>query len=141
MNLKNNYDKTEGAALFDDLIQNNYNFFTGLPCSYFKEFFKKLNKTTLPHVRVPLESQAVGVAAGAYLAGMKPVVYAQNSAIGYLINPITSLLIPNNIDIMFVISHRVKPYQHKIMGEIDKELFSLINWPEDRVIWIGDSNA
>jgi len=143
--------KDKGNELFSKLVEDGYNFFTGIPCSYLKSFLNELENEKqiirgtiyksilepldIKHIKPFNESQAVGIAAGAYLAGYKPVVYCQNSAIGYIMNPITSLLIPNKIDVLFIISERKDPpYEHKIMGEKGRDIMKLIGW--EKVIWI-----
>jgi phosphonopyruvate decarboxylase len=128
--------KSEGNLLLRELVEDGYNFFTGIPCSYLKSFLEELEcQKDVIHIKPFNESQAVGIATGAYLAGYKPVVYCQNSAIGYIINPITSLLIPNKIDVLFIISERKDPpYEHKIMGEKGRDIMKLIGW--EKVIWV-----
>lgn len=76
------------------LFKNNVNFFTGVPDSLLKQFclcvddnVKKNN-----HVIAANEGNAIGLAAGHYLAtGKLSLVYMQNSGLGNAINPIISL--------------------------------------------------
>jgi phosphonopyruvate decarboxylase len=86
-----------------------------------------------------LEAEAVGVAAGAALAGRKPVVYLQNAGLGHAINPLTSLCIPYGIEMTLVVGHRHTLPQHKVMGEVDARMLELIGW-DDYVLVEGENN-
>ena len=66
------------------LKENGYNFFSGVPCSLFKGIIAELeNDLDVPYLPAVREDAALGVAAGAYLAGKQPVVLMQNSGIGH----------------------------------------------------------
>ncbi len=131
------YHLDEGNDLFSSLVKDGYNFFTGLPCSYLKTFLDALTYSNFPHVKIVNESQAVGVAFGAWLANKKPVVYLQESGIGHILNPMATLLIPAGCyDIMFIVTRRYEPYQHTILAKGAYKIFDSINWPLDKVIWV-----
>src|SRR3989338_770084 len=73
------------------LKQKKFNFFTGVPCSFFKSAINAvLDDGSLRYVMVPNEGAGLAVAAGAALAGERPIVMIQNSGLGNLINPLTS---------------------------------------------------
>ena len=76
----------------DELIDAGFNFFTGVPCTIIGNLIgnltNRLDVTYIPAVR---EDVAVGIAAGAYMAGKIPVVLMQNSGIGQCLNALTSL--------------------------------------------------
>jgi phosphonopyruvate decarboxylase len=74
------------------------------------------------------EAEAVGIAAGAFLAGRKPAVYLQNSGLGHAINPLATLCIPYGIDLLLVIGHRHTLPHHRAMGEVDEQLLDLLGW-------------
>ena len=73
-----------------------YDFFAGVPdsqlaplCDYLMQNYGISNQ----HIIAANEGNAVGLAAGYYLAtGKVPVVYMQNSGLGNAINPIASLI-------------------------------------------------
>lgn len=83
------------------------------------------------------EGAAVGIAIGNYLATGKPAcVYLQNSGIGNIINPVTSLAnkAVYDIPILFVIGWRGKPGkkdepQHRFMGEITRDILDVLQIP------------
>ena len=92
------------------------------------------------HVIATNEGQAVGIAVGAELAGKKSCIYLQNSGLGNVITPLTSLCIPHSIKPLLVIGHRHTLPQHKIMGETDEEILKLIGY-DNYIIVKGDNNV
>ena len=84
--------------------------------------------------------QALAIAFGAMLAGQEACVYLQNSGLGNMINPITSLCLPAQVYPFLIIGHRHTLAQHKVMGEIDRDLMALTNYPEDRYVIVSGSN-
>src|SRR3989338_3640306 len=85
------------------------------------------------HVPATRESEAVGIAAGAYLAGINPVVYMQNSGLFDSSNDIASLLIPYKIPIFLSVTWRGCPGegapQHFVTGKATKSLLESIGIP------------
>ena len=78
--------------LFDLLEQQGFNFFTGVPCSYLTPFINILSpREPAFHLPALREDIAVGLAAGACLAGKLPVIYMQNSGLGYSLEAFASL--------------------------------------------------
>ena len=116
------------------------NFFTGVPDSGLKPFIKEIQKSEFEHIPATNEGQAVGIAVGAELAGMKSCVYLQNSGLGNCINALTSLCIPHNIHPLLVIGHRHTLPQHSVMGRVDKKMLDLIGY-WNFVIVDGDNNV
>ena len=86
------------------------------------------------------EGQSIGIAFGAELAGKKSCVYLQNSGLGNIINPLTSLCIPFNITPLLVIGHRHTLEQHKVMGETDEKILQTIGYT-NYIIVRGDNNV
>ena len=125
--------------LFDE-INNEIDLYVGVPDSLLKDFIKEINESEAQHIVATNEGQAVAIAVGAMLAGKKPCVYLQNSGIGNIINPLTSLCIPANVCPILVIGHRHTLPQHKVMGEIDKDLMKLIGY-ENFILISGDNNV
>tara|TARA_Y100001963_G_scaffold64024_1_gene89252 strand:+ start:444 stop:833 length:390 start_codon:yes stop_codon:yes gene_type:complete len=122
------------------LLDDGYEFFTGVPDSGLKPFINEIINSGIEHVVATNEGQAVGMAVGAELVGKKSCVYLQNSGLGNVINPITSLCIPHNIKPLLVVGHRHTLPQHKVMGEIDKKLFDLIGY-SSYIIVEGNNNV
>jgi len=122
------------------VTRDGYNFFTGVPDSGLKHLIKEIQKSEFEHIPATNEGQAVGIAAGAELAGMKSCVYLQNSGIGNCINALTSLCIPHNIHPLLVIGHRHTLPQHSVMGRVDKKMLDLIGY-SNYIIVNGDNNV
>ena len=72
------------------LVSKGFNFFTGVPDSTLAGIIAELTQQNryLSSVR---EDEAIGIAAGAFLAGKSPVVLMQNSGLGNSLNALTSL--------------------------------------------------
>lgn len=111
----------------------NVEFYTGVPdsqlkplCDYLIEEFGISNK----HIVAANEGNAVALAAGYYLStGKIPVVYMQNSGIGNIINPATSLLHKKvyGIPCIYIVGWRGEPLihdepQHVFQGEVTIKL-------------------
>jgi len=125
---------------FKSLLDEGYNFFTGVPDSGLKYFINDIIESDIKHIVATNEGQAIGIAVGAELVGKKSCVYLQNSGLGNIINPLTSLCIPCDIHPLLVIGHRHTLPQHKVMGEVDDDLLKLIGYT-NYIIVRGDNNV
>ena len=126
----------DAQALVDALVMRGYTFWTGVPCSYLSALIKCIENTRgLEYVAATSEGEATGIAAGAYLTGRKTVIMCQNSGLGNMVNPLTSLNEPYRIPTLIVTSRRGgdgdEP-QHSFMGRITCDLLSLLGiaWEE-----------
>ena len=126
--------------LFRSLAEQNYNFFTGVPDSSLKPFQNKIIESKFTHISAVNEAHAVAMAFGAELAGKKSCVYLQNSGLGNIINPLTSLCMPFNICPLLVIGHRHTLPQHKIMGETDTSILEIIGY-KNFILVKGENNV
>lgn len=110
---------------------------TGVPDSALKPFCDYVNgagKEAFSHYVTANEGAAVGLAIGEYLAtGVPACVYMQNSGIGNIVNPITSLANEEvyGIPMLLLIGYRGEPGtkdepQHKYMGKITESLIELL---------------
>ena len=72
---------------FKSLLDEGYNFFTGVPDSGLKYFINDIIESDIKHIVATNEGQAIGIAVGAELVGKKSCVYLQNSGLGNIINP------------------------------------------------------
>ena len=125
--------------LFDSLKEMGVDFFTGVPDSLLNNFCLYLteNLPATQHVMAANEGNAVGIAAGHYLAsGHIPVVYMQNSGIGNATNPLLSLThnCVYGIPMILVIGWRGDPAivdhaQHRKQGELTPVLMSDMDIP------------
>jgi len=127
-------------TLFNKLESEGYNFFTGVPDSALKVFQNDIISSNYENIIATNEGQSIGIAFGAELAGKKSCVYLQNSGLGNIINPLTSLCIPFNITPLLVIGHRHTLEQHKVMGETDEKILQTIGYT-NYIIIRGDNNV
>ena len=121
------------------LLDEGYNFFTGVPDSALKPLIDEIIDSDVTHVVATNEGQAIGIAVGAELSGKKACVYLQNSGLGNIINPLTSLCIPSNVNPLLVIGHRHTLPQHKIMGEVDEKILKLIGY-DNYILSYGENS-
>lgn len=114
------------------IIARGYTFFTGVPCSFLKPLINYvISCKDLKYISASSEGEAVGIAAGAYLAGRKGVVMCQNSGLGNMINPLTSLNFPFRIPVLLIVTLRGAPGlkdepQHELMGQITGKLLDTL---------------
>jgi len=127
-------------SLFQEVVAMGYTFFTGVPDSALKAFQNDIINSDYKNIIATHESQAVAIAFGAEIAGQKACVYLQNSGLGNVINPITSLCMPFGVEPLLIIGHRHTLSQHKIMGEIDEDLMKLVGYKNYRII-SGENNV
>ena len=111
-----------------------FDFFTGVPCSFLTPFLDRWNHETREvHLPAPREDLAVGLAAGAWLGGRFPVLYMQNSGLGYSLEAFASLHMIYRIPVLLVVSWRGPDdpgwEEHRIMGEHTTELLDTFGIP------------
>jgi len=111
------------TTLLGLLKLQKYEFFSGVPCSNFADLFQQVSLDNyIISVPAASEGSALSFAVGAALAGRRSVVALQNSGLGNIINPLTSLVQVNCIPTLLLISvrgHTDEPEdepQHRIMG-------------------------
>ncbi|MGY4304164.1 phosphonopyruvate decarboxylase [Bradyrhizobium sp. USDA 4369] len=126
-------------VLLSRLAAAGYTFFSGVPCSHFGDLFERVAESNaFTDVAAANEGSAVALAAGAALSGQRAVVALQNSGLGHVINPLTSLLMVNSIPLLLLISMRGHPDesadepQHIFMGAATKAILDqlAIAWCE-----------
>lgn len=122
----------EAGAFLAAAGEAGFDFYTGVPCSYLTPLINGvLSDRSLAYVGAASEGEAVAIAAGAWLAGRNPVAMCQNSGLGNMVNPLTSLNAPFRIPTLVVTTWRGRPGepdepQHEVMGEITHDLLSLM---------------
>lgn len=84
----------EVQAFHSELINNEVNFFAGVPDSLLKDIcaYITVNNSANNHIITANEGSAVALGVGYYLAtGKVPLVYMQNSGLGNAVNPLMSI--------------------------------------------------
>ena len=123
-----------GAALAGLLEAQGYDFFTGVPCSLISSLIAALEThPRVPYVPAVREDVAVGLAAGAWLAGRRPMVLMQNSGLGTSLNALVSLSLMYRLPALLLVTWRghagKDAPEHLLMGEISPRLLDLIGVP------------
>lgn len=119
-----------GIDLFDAVKKTfKADFVTGLPCGELREFIRRSGEDReVLHFPATNERESVGIAAGAWLGGKKPVLYMQNSGLFEASNDIGSIIIASRIPATFVVSWRGAPgetaTQHIITGGATEALLT-----------------
>ena len=107
-----------------------YDFYAGVPCSFLTPLIDHVAGAAMhPYVAAASEGEAVAIAAGAWLGGRQSVVMCQNSGLGNMVNPLTSLNAPFRIPALLIVTWRGQPGlrdepQHELMGRITHELLT-----------------
>lgn len=121
---------------FNSLKKNKIDFFTGVPDSLLKEFCFCVTENTnkSQHIINANEGSSIGLSVGYNLATNKiPLVYFQNSGLGNIINPFTSIVHKSvfKIPILLFIGWRGEPGkkdepQHIFQGKITEKILEAL---------------
>ena len=126
-------------SFYNLLVNNNINFFTGVPDSLLKNILCFINEkeSTEKHIIAANEGNAIALSTGYYLSTGNPgLVYMQNSGIGNAINPLVSLADNDvySIPMLLLIGWRGEPGtkdepQHIKQGKISEDLLKTLDIP------------
>ena len=123
------------ASFVEHLRGLGYSQYAGVPCSFFTSFLNYvIDDPKLDYVGATSEGEAVGITLGAALAGRKTVTMCQNSGLGNMVNPLTSLNYPFQIPTLLIVTWRGQPGvkdepQHEQMGRIMHQLLDTLEIP------------
>lgn len=125
----------EAASFIEPLRERGYSQYAGVPCSFLTPFINYvIDDPTLDYVGATSEGEAVAINLGAYLAGRQTVTMCQNSGLGNMVNPLTSLNEPFRIPTLLISTWRGQPGvkdepQHVQMGQIMHRLLDTLEIP------------
>ena len=128
----------QAAGFLAAATRAGIDFYTGVPCSFLTPLINRtISDAALTYVGAASEGEAVGIAAGAWLAGRRTAVMCQNSGLGNAVNPLTSLNTPFRIPTLLIVTWRGQPGvadepQHALMGRITQRLLELMELPHAR---------
>ncbi|WP_206502812.1 phosphonopyruvate decarboxylase [Streptomyces chrestomyceticus] len=120
------------GQFLDAALRRGLDFYTGVPCSFLTPLINgAISRRELRYLGATSEGEAVALASGAWLAGRQPVVMCQNSGLGNMVNPLTSLSHPFRIPLLLVCTWRGRPGvqdepQHEVMGRVTHDLLTTI---------------
>jgi phosphonopyruvate decarboxylase len=111
------------------LRAHGYRLFSGVPCSLLQPLIN-LASNSLNYVAATNEGEAVAIAAGAQLGGMKSAVLLQNSGLANALAPLTSLTNICEVPVTGFVGFRGEPgvadeIQHEFMGRISAQLLEI----------------
>jgi phosphonopyruvate decarboxylase len=134
-----------GHDLAARLRRHGFDFFTGVPCSLIEDLIAVLERGAgAPYVAAVREDAAVGVAAGAWFGGRRPVVLMQNSGLGTSLNALASLSLMYGLPVLLVITWRgfggKDAPEHILTGEISPKLLELLGVPH-RILTLDSLDA
>ncbi|MHC4958497.1 MAG: phosphonopyruvate decarboxylase [Planctomycetota bacterium] len=120
---------------FAEANARGFDFLTGVPCSFLTPFINYAIGAS-SYVGAASEGEAAGIAAGAWLGGRKPIAMCQNSGLGNLVNPLTSLQYTFRIPTLLVVTWRGQPGvkdepQHELMGRATERILDAIEVPHE----------
>ncbi|MGC5011109.1 phosphonopyruvate decarboxylase [Streptosporangium sp. DT93] len=122
----------DARTLLGELTARGVSDVTGVPCSYLTPLINRVaSDPAVGYLPATHEGEAVAVATGCWLAGVTAAVIAQNSGLGNMVNPLTSLNRPCAVPIPLVVTWRGEPGrpdepQHGLMGAITPALLELL---------------
>jgi len=125
----------QAASFIEPLRARGYSHYAGVPCSYLKPFINYvIDDPSLNYTGATSEGEAVGISMGTYLAGRKTVTMCQNSGLGNMVNPLTSLNYPFRVPTLLITTWRGEPGrpdepQHVLMGQITHQLLETMRIP------------
>lgn len=128
------HEPSRAPAFVAALKAAGFDFFAGVPCSLLKGLVSLLDQDRAAHyVSATREDSALGMAAGAYLGGKRPMVLMQNSGLGVSVNALASLHTMYDLPVLLVISWRGQggndAPEHILMGEIMLPVLDLLKIP------------
>src|ERR1051326_3243711 len=122
-------------SFIDHLRGLGYSQYAGVPCSFFTSLINYvIGDPGLDYIGATSEGEAVGITFGAFLAGRKTVTMCQNSGLGNMVNPLTSLNYPFRVPTLLIVTWRGQPEvkdepQHEQMGRIIHRLLDPLEIP------------
>ncbi|MFI2189859.1 thiamine pyrophosphate-binding protein [Streptomyces sioyaensis] len=123
-------------ALAASLTEKGFDAFFGTPCGILAPLYERMTREYGLRT-VPREDNAVGIAAGAAMAGRSPVVMMQNSGLGQSVNTLASLVVPYEIPMLLIVSLRgVLPDrtpENLVMGRLTESMLSDLGIPAERL--------
>jgi phosphonopyruvate decarboxylase len=120
------------------LLESGRRTFFGVPCSFLRPLIDHVAaRRELSYFGATNEGEALALAAGAFLAGGRPVVMLQNSGLGNLVNPLASLTYTFRIPVLLMVTLRGEPGlgdepQHELMGRTTAELLRVLEVRTER---------
>ena len=123
-----------GSSFAELLDAHGLTFATGVPCSLIEDLIGTLETgVPIPYVPAVREDIAVGLAAGAWLGGRRPVVLMQNSGLGTSMNALASCALMYGLPALLIVTWRgyegKDAPEHILTGAITERHLELLGVP------------
>ncbi len=134
---------TDCEDFYSLLKRYGFDFSVGVPCSILKGVISYLKADPeIPYIQATREEEAIGIAAGAYLAGKNTLILMQNSGLASCISALASLNLIYLIPVLLIVSWRgyrgKDAPEHLIMGRITPRILKETGIPTEV---LSDGNA
>ena len=93
-------------VIADIIVSAGVEMILSVPCNMLSGILTEISSRPVLHIPVCREEEGVGIAAGAALAGKKPMLLMQNSGLGNSVNALMSLTQLYRLPLFIMMSHR-----------------------------------
>lgn len=95
------------SKIVDDIVASGIEFVTTVPCKQLAGVIDEVeNRSGIYHIPSNKEDEGMGLCAGAFMGGKKPMIIMQNTAIGVTINTLATLTQYYRMPLPMLISYR-----------------------------------
>ncbi len=126
---------TIDRQIVDSIERAGVDLVCSVPCNMLDGIMALLGSSRVRHVPVTREEEGVGIAAGAALAGRKPLLLMQNSGLGNCVNALASLTGLYELPLFLLMSHRGGQREfisaQKPMGQAAPRVLDALGIPYD----------
>lgn len=125
----------DASDFVDELVSGGIRYLTGVPCSFLTPLINEsIARQDTRYLIASSEGDALSIASGLWLGGESVAVMCQNSGLGNMVNPLTSLNDTFQIPTLLLVTWRGTPGekdepQHALMGKITPDLLTLLGIP------------
>jgi len=126
----------EAREFVDACLKREFTVWSGVPCPLLDPLIRSVEHSrNLDYLAATSEREATAIAAGAFLGGRLGVVLCQNSGLGGVIDPVSSLAYPYRIPMLIIVTRRGSEElndasEHEVMGRITGDLLlrARVDW-------------
>lgn len=126
----------DASSFVDAARRRGFGLWTGVPCSYLQPFINYvIGCDGVRYVSAANEGDAVAIATGAELGGVRGIAMFQNSGLGNAVSPLTSLNHVFALPALLIVTLRGEPGgppdepQHALMGPITTQMLATMSIP------------
>ncbi|MBI6853481.1 phosphonopyruvate decarboxylase [Pseudomonas cichorii] len=125
----------DASDFIDELVSGGIRYLTGVPCSFLTPLINEsIARQDTRYLIASSEGDALSIASGLWLGGESAAVMCQNSGLGNMVNPLTSLNDTFQIPTLLLVTWRGTPGekdepQHALMGKVTPDLLTLLEIP------------